>query len=120
MGIAIIQQDKKTMTLDTSPASDYACDAFPDGRTYFDEVVDTTGLAQTQLLLGTNASGQFTGNFQNPSQVTYNNLFDLAPPEGGLFEASLSFSATAVVPEPASMSVIAVGLFTLGARRRRG
>jgi len=106
-----------TLVLDTTAANEYGSDTFADGTTYFGEVFDVTGLSPSVLFGSSFTSGQFVGDYHNPTQVTYTNI-KLAPLSGGAFMATLNFTATAI-PEPVSTSAVAAGLLLLSARNRR-
>jgi hypothetical protein len=112
-----------TLTLDVSPANNVASDLFPDGTSYFYEVVDATGLAPTLLQMVSNVKGSYSGTISDPTRLSYSDI-KLPPAGGGLYAASINFTATAVspvVPEPSSLVLASFGLAGLGlyAMRRR-
>ena len=55
-----------SLILDTSPANDEATSLFPDGISYFTEVVDAQGFADTILDMESLAPGSYSGTSQSP------------------------------------------------------
>jgi hypothetical protein len=110
-----------TLTLDKTTANDEASDTFANGTTYFGEVVDTNNFPTSPLaLLSIFGSGQFVGNYLSPTHVAYDGV-RLVPPNGGFYEADLTFSAT-LVPEPTSAAILnlaAIATFLRRARKRQ-
>lgn len=112
-----------TLTLDVSPANNVASDLFPDGTSYFLEAVDATGLAPTLLQMMSLVKGSYSGTISAPTRLSYTDI-KLPPVGGGLYAASINFTATAVptaVPEPSSFVLGSLGIAGLGlyATRRR-
>ena len=110
----VFQSQSFTLVLDTTPANNYASDAFSDGRTFFDEIVDATGLASS--LLKISSSGRYVGDYHLPTRVFYSDSY-LVPPEGGFTQARVSMSAT-LIPEPSTAVLAGCAAITAMMRRR--
>jgi hypothetical protein len=105
-----------TLKADTTPANDEESDTFTNGVSFFNEILDGTGFPFIDAFWATSeTSGTFTGNFQNPTTISYTNVSVQTVGGGGTLYAVLNFSATAI-PEPSSFAV-AVPMLLILARR---
>ena len=105
-----------TLKADTTPVNDEASDTFTNGVTYFNEVLDGTGFPIGTFWATSSSSGSFTGNFQNPTTISYTNVSLQTVGGGGSLYAIMNFSATAI-PEPSSFAVGGPMLLMLARRR---
>jgi hypothetical protein len=106
-----------SLSADSSPGDDEASDTFSTGGSYFNEILDTTGLLLQQLWTTCLAEGTFTGEFSGPTTISYTDVGMGPVGGGGDWEAFLNFSATAV-PEPSCMALAVTPIWLLARRRR--
>ena len=107
------------LSLDNSAKNDVVTGLFPDGTSFFSEVIDATGLSPSVLSMQSiGAPGHYhsSGSFIDPDRLSYSDI-RLAPVGGGEFKARIDFSATAV-PEPTSFAVAVLALVGVVAARK--
>ena len=107
-----------TLTLNSTPTNNVATSMLSNSEaTFFLEIVDLDGLSIPIGEISSLNPGKYVGPSTAPTRVSYVN-YTITPPDGGLSVAHISFTAD-LVPEPSSLTLVALGAIGLLFARRR-